>query len=103
LGKWKNIRQICHYCVCLGSLDEAWQHPTTREQLQCRVAECSELCSTLTAAEIRIQAERRVGELQRRSRPLVLNEGGRPNTKTPANKERVFKPALEQAGIDYNL
>ena len=59
--------------------------------------------SVRDSAEIRIQAERRVGELQRRSRPLVLNEGGRPNTKTPANKERVFKPALEQAGIDYNL
>lgn len=58
------------------------------------------------AAEIRMRAERRLGELIRAQKETVgLNEGGRP-TKTPTKKEGVFgnqSPTLKDAGIDWKL
>ena len=57
------------YFVRFATIACVWVAWTRRGSIQpqggnCNaVAECSELCSSLTAAEIRIQAERRVGEL----------------------------------------
>lgn len=57
-----------------------------------------------TAAEIRIRAERRVGELMQAQKETVgLSQGGRPE-KTGSNSNPVSKPAtLAEAGIDKNL
>src|SRR5690606_32625761 len=55
------------------------------------------------AAEIRIRAERRLGEMIVQQKETVgLNEGGRPK-KTGSDMEPVSKPTLEQAGIDKKL
>jgi phage N-6-adenine-methyltransferase len=56
----------------------------------------------IDAAEIRIRAERRLGEMIAEQKATVgLNPGGRP-TKTPTTKVGV-SPSLEQAGIDWKL
>ena len=58
------------------------------------------------AAEIRIRAERRLGEMLAEQKATVgLNKGGQPMQKTPtgARKEPVEMPTLEQAGIDKKL
>jgi phage N-6-adenine-methyltransferase len=59
----------------------------------------------IDAAEIRIRAERRLGELIRQQKETVgLNEGGRPPEKTGADMEPVYKPpTLAEAGIDKKL
>lgn len=55
------------------------------------------------AAEIRIRAERRLGEMIAAQRETVgLNEGGRP-TKTGSQQNPVSFPTLAEAGIDKNL
>jgi N6-adenosine-specific RNA methylase IME4 len=56
------------------------------------------------AAEIRIRAERRLGEMIAGQRVTVgLSEGGRPK-KTPSVEEVVFsRPVLAEAGIDHKL
>lgn len=58
----------------------------------------------IDAAEIRMRAECRLGELIRAQKEQSgLNEGGRP-TKTPSNSEEVFRtPKLADAGIDHKL
>jgi hypothetical protein len=58
----------------------------------------------IDAAEIRMRAERRVGELMEMQRVSVgLSEGGRPS-KTGLNENPVSKaPTLADAGIDKNL
>jgi len=54
------------------------------------------------ASEIRIRAERRLGEMIREQKETVgLNEGGRPK-KTPTAEEGVI-PSLSDVGIDYKL
>ena len=56
----------------------------------------------IDAAEIRIRAERRLGEMiAEQKRTVGLNPGGRPS-KTPKQDGGV-SPALKQAGIDWNL
>jgi hypothetical protein len=56
----------------------------------------------IDAAEIRIRAERRLGEMIGEQKRMVgLNPGGRPS-KTPAVKEGV-SPALAKVGIDWKL
>jgi hypothetical protein len=55
------------------------------------------------AAEIRMRAERRLGELITVQKETVgLNQGGRP-TKTGSNEEPVSVPTLADAGIDKKL
>jgi hypothetical protein len=57
----------------------------------------------LDATEIRIRAERRVGELIAAQRETVgLHNGGRPE-KTGLSNNPVSKPTLAAAGIDKNL
>jgi N6-adenosine-specific RNA methylase IME4 len=57
----------------------------------------------IDAAEIRMRAERRLGQLIGQQKDEVgLNTGGRPQ-KTPSQSEGVSPPTLEQAGIDYKL
>lgn len=54
------------------------------------------------ASEIRIRAERRLGEMIRTQKETVgLNDGGRPR-KTPTVEEGVIPP-LADVGIDYKL
>jgi hypothetical protein len=54
------------------------------------------------AAEIRIRAERRLGELlQEQKKTVGLHKGGRP--KTSANQEEVSSISLPEAGIDHKL
>jgi len=56
----------------------------------------------IDASDIRIRAERRLGEMIRAQKENEgLNEGGRP-TKTPTKKEGV-SPTLAEVGIDYKL
>lgn len=57
----------------------------------------------IDAGEIRIRAERRLGEMLRKQKETTgLNAGGRP-VKTPTTMEGVFTPTLEEIGIDYKL
>lgn len=58
----------------------------------------------IKAAEIRIRAERRLGEMIGQQKVEVgLNRGGRPK-KTPSKTEGVFdRPTLLSMGIDYKL
>jgi hypothetical protein len=54
------------------------------------------------AVEIRLRAERKLGQLMEAQRETVgLNEGGRPKTGLAINP--VSKPTLAEAGIDKNL
>ena len=55
------------------------------------------------AVEIRIRAERRLGQMLVHQKATVgLNEGGRPS-KTPAEAEGVLRGSLKDSGIDYKL
>lgn len=54
-------------------------------------------------AEIRLRAERRIGQLQiERKKAGDLHKGGRPSKKTGSNEEPV-SPTLEELGIDKKL
>jgi hypothetical protein len=51
------------------------------------------------ATEIRLRAERRLGEMMAEQKATVgMNEGGRPKTGSPADPVSV--PTLAEAGID---
>lgn len=57
----------------------------------------------IDAAEIRMRAERRLGELIRAQKDTVgLHEGGRPS-KTGSSMAPVLRPTLADAGIDKKL
>jgi N6-adenosine-specific RNA methylase IME4 len=58
----------------------------------------------IDAAEIRMRAERRVGELMEMQRQSVgLATGGKPYQDTGLQQNPVRTPTLEEAGIDKNL
>ena len=59
----------------------------------------------IDAAEIRIRAERRLGELIRQQKETAgLNQGGRPTEKTGSQEEPVLQPpTLAEVGIDKKL
>lgn len=69
-----------------------------------RVAKNHEL--EIDAAEIRIRAERRLGEMIKTQKETVgLAKGGQPYQKkpTPSDMEAVEKPTLASVGIDWKL
>ena len=56
------------------------------------------------AAEIRIRAERRLGEMiAAQKADGGLNKGGRPTTETPRDERGVSRPTLADAGISHDL
>ncbi len=58
----------------------------------------------IDAAEIRIRAERRLGQLIAEQKETVgLATGGRPMKETPAATEGVLSPTLADIGVDYKL
>lgn len=60
----------------------------------------------IDAAEIRIRAERRLGELLIEQKATVgLATGGRPAKETPAAPEGVYgdTPSLAEIGVSYKL
>ncbi len=58
----------------------------------------------IDASEIRIRAERRLGEMIRAQKETVgLNEGGRPKTSTPEEPVLKDRPTLSDVGISKKL
>lgn len=83
--------------------DEAkdWHDKAAAMQAYAKQAKNKEL--EVDAAEIRLRAERRLGEMIAVQKATVgLNAGGRP-TETGANSEPVSVPTLAQIGIDKKL
>lgn len=95
----------CHAIAQAKTTDEVkdWRDKSEAMRAYAHQAKNREL--EIDAAEIRIRAERRLGELIREQKETVgLNQGGRPPEKTTADEEGVLQqPTLAEAGIDYKL
>tara|TARA_Y100000310_G_scaffold5228_1_gene6123 strand:+ start:1448 stop:2455 length:1008 start_codon:yes stop_codon:yes gene_type:complete len=104
-----NTIQLVKYdaaCAALAaakSVDEAKHVRDKAEAIRAYAKQAKNKQLEIDAAEIRIRAERRVGELLQAQKATVgLNEGGRPK-KTGPGAAPVLRPTLADAGIDKKL
>ena len=95
----------CHALAQAKTTDEVKDLRDKSEAMRAYAHQAKNRQLEIDAAEIRIRAERRLGELIRQQKETVgLNEGGRPPEKTGADVEPVYKPpTLADAGIDKKL
>jgi len=85
------------------AIDEVKDVRDQAEAMRLYARMAGDLALELDAAEIRVRAERRLGELILAQKMTVgLNRGGRPQ-KTPSASEGVSMPTLKDVGIDYKL
>jgi len=107
-GEGKGDTSLLRYdaaCRALAeakSVDEVKDVRDRAEAMRAYARQAKNKQLEVDAAEIRIRAERRLGEMIAGQKATVgLNEGGRP--KTGLQKNPVSKPTLAEAGIDKNL
>lgn len=103
---------LVHYnaaCMALAaakSTDEVKDWRDKAEAMRAYAHQSKNRQLEIDAAEIRIRAERRLGELLIEQKATVgLNTGGRPAKETPAEREGVWgeSPALADIGVSYKL
>lgn len=93
----------CRALAEAKTVDEVKGVHDTAEAMRAYARQAKNRQLEVDAAEIRMRAERRLGEMIVAQKETVgLNEGGRP-AKTPSEKEGVSKATLIEAGIDYKL
>lgn len=101
----------CRALAEAKSVDEAKNLRDQAEVLRAYARQAKNRQLEIDAAEIRLRAERRLGELIEAQKESVgLNKGGRPKTgadeepvKTGADEEPVYIPKLSDIGIDKKL
>lgn len=94
----------CRALAECKAIDEvkAWADKAAAMQAYGRMAQDKSL--EIDAAEIRIRAERRLGEmLASQKAEGGLNAGGRPSEKTARDERGVPKPTLGDVGISHDL
>jgi hypothetical protein len=87
------------------SADEVKDIRDKSEAMRAYARMANDMQLQLDAAELRLRAERRLGQMIRTQKEggYGLNEGGRPK-KTPSNQEEVSRvPSLPEIGIDHKL
>lgn len=103
---------LVHYnaaCMALAaakSTDEVKDWRDKAEAMRAYAHQSKNRQLEIDAAEIRIRAERRLGELLIEQKATVgLNSGGRPAKETPPHREGVWdeSPALADIGVSYKL
>lgn len=103
---------LVHYnaaCMALAaakSTDEVKDWRDKAEAMRAYAHQSKNRQLEIDAAEIRIRAERRLGELLIEQKATVgLNSGGRPAKETPPHREGVCdeSPALADIGVSYKL
>ena len=100
LVKYEAARLALAECKAVDEV-KGWVDKAAAMQAYGRMAKDKTL--EVSAAEIRIRAERRLGEMIRIQKDTVgLNTGGRPSTETPADEEEV-SPTLAEVGIGHKL
>lgn len=94
----------CRALAECKAIDEvkAWANKAAAMQAYGRMAQDKTL--EVDAAEIRIRAERRLGEMIAAQKAEGgLSPGGRPSPETPRQTRGVSSPTLSDAGISYDL
>lgn len=100
LIKYDAARMALAECKAVDEV-KAWVDKAAAIQAYGRMAKDKTL--EVDAAEIRIRAERRLGEMIRAQKESVgLNTGGRPPEETPRVKREV-SPTLAEVGISHDL
>jgi hypothetical protein len=93
----------CRAVAECRSVDEAKDLRDKAEAMRCYARMAKNRDMEIDAAEVRIRAERKLGELIAAQKETVgLHKGGRP-PKTGSVGEPVSKPTLADAGIDKKL
>lgn len=96
--------QACRAVADAVSVDEAKEFRDKSEAMRAYARQAKNRQLEVQAAEIRLRAERRIGELMAAQRDAgMLSGGGRPSEKTGFSDNPVSKPTLSDAGIDKNL
>jgi hypothetical protein len=100
----------CRALAEAKAVDEVQEIRNRAEAMRIYMRQSKNKALEIDAAEIRIRAERKLGQLlDEQKRETGLNKGGRPATetgaseepvKTGATKEPVYVPTLAEAGID---
>lgn len=93
----------CRAIAAAKSVDEVKEIRDKAEAMRAYARQAKNKVLEIDAAEIRIRAERRLGEMIVAQKQTVgLNKGGRP-PKTGLQENPVSPPTLAEAGIDKNL
>lgn len=106
-----NVQLVRYDAACKAlseakSIDEASKIRNTAEALRAYARQAKNKQLEVDAAEIRIRAERRVGELiaaQRETTGLNTGGGDRKSDRRVEDKPTDQRPTLAEAGIDKNL
>lgn len=95
----------CRAVAEAASIDEAKDFRDKSEAMRAYAKQAKNKQLEVQAAEIRIRAERRIGELMAAQRDSgALSEGGRPSHKTGSQTDPVSAaPTLAEVGIDKHL
>jgi len=95
----------CRALADAVSIDEVKEFRDQSEALRAYAKQAKNKQLEIQAAEIRIRAERRIGELMAAQRDSgAMSEGGRPSDKTGSQTDPVFAPpTLAEVGIDKHL
>lgn len=95
----------CRAVADAASIDEAKDFRDKSEAMRAYAKQAKNKQLEVQAAEIRIRAERRIGELMNAQRDAgALSEGGRPSEKTGSKTNPVSAaPTLAEVGIDKKL
>lgn len=101
-GELVKYTAACNALAACVRVDEAKKIRDQAEAMRVYAQQASNREMEITAAEIRLRAEYRLGELIRAQKQTVgLHKGGRPKTRSGA--EQVSKPKLAEVGIDRKL
>lgn len=101
-------QRLLRYDAACQAIAEAFAVDELRdiEDHACLLQEAARIAKNVEAqvqwSEVRLRAERRLGELIKAQWTTTGKAGGRPR-KTSSSEELVFKPALSDAGIDRKL
>ena len=93
--------QACRAIADAVTVDEAKDIRDKGEAMRAYARQAKNRGLEIQAAEIRLRAERRIGQMMQAQKDAGLLNTGRPEKRGPSNP--VSKPTLEDAGIDKNL
>lgn len=89
--------------AAVKAVDEAKDIADRAEAMRVYARQAKNRDAEIDAAEIRIRAERRIGELIGEAKAVGQIAEGRPRAENPATREGFSRVALADAGIDHKL